>query len=139
MIILYFLFLGLKFWKAGARKIFALKENDVRVLQRATNTSTIFIDSEDSDDDFELPPLKKIYKPSTTSGKGAEVNVSAVMQEIKGIRNDLKFLNKITRDDEIPVALQKLLHDTFTSVYTNHPTNNILKVLQEDSWLPNLR
>ena len=54
-----FLFLGLKFWKAGAKKIIAVKENDVRVLQRATNTSTIFINSEDSNDDFELPPLKR--------------------------------------------------------------------------------
>ena len=103
--------LGLKFWKAGARKLYAVKESDVRVYQKST--STIFIDSDDSDDDFELPPLKKIYKPSCTS-KGADVNISAVMQEVKDMRNDLQFLTKVTRDDKIPVALQKLLHDTFT-------------------------
>ena len=91
-----------------ARRIYAVKESDVRVVQRSLNRSTILIDSEDSDDDFELPPVKKFMKSSSTS-KGAEINLPTVLQEIKDMRNDFKFLTNVTREDKVPVPLQKLL------------------------------
>ena len=57
--------------------------------------------------------MKKFIKSSSTS-KGAEINLPTVLQEIKDMRNDFKFLTKVTREDKVPVPLQKLLHDTCT-------------------------
>ena len=76
-----------------------------------SSSSSIIIDSDDSDEDFELPPYTKKFK--STSNKGNEMN-SIIVNEIKGIRSDLNFITKLKQEDKVPVALKKLLHDAFT-------------------------
>uniref|UniRef100_A0A1X7VDA9 Uncharacterized protein n=1 Tax=Amphimedon queenslandica TaxID=400682 RepID=A0A1X7VDA9_AMPQE len=100
----------MKFWKAGARKLYAVKEADIKAHRPMSSSLSIVIDSDDSDD-FELLPYTKKLK--STSNKGNEMDL-IIGNEIKGIRSDLNFVNKLKQEDKVPVALKKLLHDSFT-------------------------
>ena len=57
--------IGLKFWKIGSRKLYAVKEVDLRESRKAPNNTNIY--SSSSDDDFVSPRLKRRRAESVSS------------------------------------------------------------------------
>ena len=96
-----FIYIGLKFWKVGSRKIFAVKQEPGGKAPHRDKHITI----SDSESDDDLEPLRKKSKLSC--------NISALVTDVKEIRNDLQSLFRITNQMKIPVALDRQLRDTF--------------------------
>ena len=91
---------GLKFWKCGSRKIYAIQRAGKQKLSHK-----VFLTSEsDSESDFE--PAKKKHRSESPS-------LTRVAADIRDIRNDLQSLFDISKNVKLPLALHRQLQDTF--------------------------
>ena len=86
--------IGLKFWKVGSRKIFAISTADLKDLKRH------IADSSSSDTDQAEPPKKK---------KPVEID-----KNIKALRTQVDSLLQIQGTLRIPLSLRILLLETFS-------------------------
>ena len=89
--------IGLNFWKAGSRKLYAvpassLHSSKVSVKRKISNVNI------DSDSDDDSPPPKR---------------TSAILNELKNLRSSVDSVLKLTTATKIPAALHILLQDTF--------------------------
>lgn len=75
-----FIFIGLKLWKVGSRKIFAVKQNSTALTSQEHRS-----DEDDDDDDF-------YYGPPTKQSKTSQ---AAIFKELKGLKKDIRQLTKM--------------------------------------------
>jgi hypothetical protein len=92
----FFLFVRLKFWKVGSRKVFAVRKQE-------TGNSCIEINSDDDnkDDDFKSTPKKR------------KINIEGVLNEVKEMRRDVKLIFHMSENMPVPPGLYKELYESF--------------------------
>ena len=95
-------FIGLKFWKIGSRKLYAVKESDLRDKKRS---SVINISS--SSDEELVPPLVKRRRTAEY------VKLSNVSSELREVKDTLEKIFTVTNNMSIPIGLRSVLYDTF--------------------------
>ena len=71
------MFIGLKFWKVGSRKLFAVKDSDLKEKKRTL--SVINISSSSSDEELITPFAKR----KRTAEYVKLSNISSVLREVK--------------------------------------------------------
>ena len=101
------MYVGLKFWKVGSRKLYAVKESKIKeTKKRSSTTNTINISSSDSESD--IVPLVKRKRISLDS-----IKLQTIQDDIKEIREELSKVFLLTSAMQVPIALRRLLYDTF--------------------------
>ena len=98
--------IGIQFWKVGSRKIFAVRESDLRPNRPRKNT--ISLDSDSSDDMF--LPLSKRGK--CVSGKQLSES-DQLLTEMQGLRKEIGQLFEVNKGLPIPIGLKRIICDTF--------------------------
>lgn len=110
--------LGLKFWKVGSRKVFAVILSELERLDKGKGKrkgkEIIRIEDSDSDD-----------VPTHLAGKKLK-REDELMKEVKAIRHDLGAVFTLSKEMKLPPGLFKQLVDTFKchichSTPMNHP------------------
>ncbi len=103
--VLSFHHIGLKFWKVPSRKIYAVLESQLSKGKSPIRRKVcINLDSEDSSD-FDLPLKKKQKK--------IKASTDHVVEELKGLKTDIRSLFQITKFMKFPPGLYVLFTDTF--------------------------
>ena len=93
--------LHIKFWKVGSRKIFAVRQGDLKGKNCRKRGPVVISDSESDDD---LQPLRK---------KSTGELPLQLVEEVRGMRKDIQCLFQITGKMKISPGLYRLLRDTF--------------------------
>ena len=122
--------LGLRFWKVGSRKIYAIKKSaHARQGGKSRKHQPQETSASDSEEDF-IPARKQ----TVTSG------LASLTKEVTLMRKELQHLFKINRLTKIPVALHRKLSDTFKCNICQSPITprHICTLLQEYSGLQQL-
>ena len=86
--------IGLKFWKCGSRRIYAVREAETK--------RAITIPSDSSDDESDIVPLVKRRKEG----------IDGIARDIKVLKSDVASLFEVSRTI-VPMGLKKMLIDTF--------------------------
>ena len=92
---------GFKFWKVGSRKIFAVRQGDLK-MKSSRKRGLVVISDSDSDDD--LQPLQR--KPIREAPP-------QLVEEVKEMRKDIQCLFQITNKMKISPGLYRQLKETF--------------------------
>lgn len=92
---------GFKFWRTGSRKIFAVRQADLKMKSNRKRGSVVI---SDSDSDESLQPLRR---------KPIRELPPQLVEEIKGMRKDIQCLFQITDKLKISPGLYRQLRDTF--------------------------
>ena len=92
---LLYVYIGLKFWKVGSRKIYAVSSSELKRKGAADSSS---------DSDMEPPKSKRV------------LNCSEIEKNIKAIRNQIDSLMSLQGTLQIPLSLRKLLLDSFKCI-----------------------
>ena len=106
---------GLRFWKTGSQKIFAVKEEDIHRLRARGKGKRcpILLNSEDEDDDSDdfLQPARKRKLSNATHE--AITDASAIMKDVAEMKKDLKSVLALTPESSIPLGLKRIMMETF--------------------------
>lgn len=94
-----YMYIGLRFWKVGSRKIYAVSKDDLHVAA----------DSSSSDSESLQPPPRKCAKMSSVEFVALEKNVKAIRSQIESLVNVQTTLR-------IPLSLRKLVIDNFKCI-----------------------
>ena len=86
--------IGLKFWKCGSRRIYAVREPETK--------RAITIPSDSSDDESDIPVVKR-----------RKEGIDGIARDIKALKSDVASLFEVSRRSRIPMGLKKMLIDTF--------------------------
>jgi hypothetical protein len=86
--------IGLKFWKCGSRKIYAVREPETK--------RAITIPSDSSDDESDIPLVKR-----------RKEGIDGIARDIKTLKSDVASLFEVSRRTRVPMGLKKMLIDTF--------------------------
>lgn len=108
------IFAGIKFWKTGSRKLFAVKENEVaqkRGKGKGRKIPIILSDYENDDDDDDGAFTPVAAKKKRNDCGSAELN--SIMEDVKSIRHDVQSVLKLTPKSKVPLGLKQVLLDTF--------------------------
>lgn len=92
---------GFKFWKVGSRKIFAVRQGDLK-MKSSRKRGLVVISDSDSDDD--LQPLQR--KPIREAPP-------QLVEEVKEMRKDIQCLFQITNKMKISPGLYRHFKETF--------------------------
>ena len=90
-------YIGLKFWKVGSRKLYAVKEADLRGRKRvstAANESTL------SSDEGPILPFTKCRRTAEY------VKLAHILSELKEVRSGLDKIFTLTSGMSIPVGFR---------------------------------
>ena len=97
--------LGLAFWKAPRRLIYAVtNESQKKSFQSRSKSSSIVIDSSD-DDDF-VQPLRKKKFP-------LENKIDALFNEIDDLKSKVDVVVNVTKEVNVPLPLVRMMQETF--------------------------
>lgn len=102
---------GLRFWKIGSRKIFAVKEEDVERLRAKgkCKRSAILLNSDNEDEDSdEFLGLSRKRKPLR-----ATPDAQLIMKDLGEMKKDLKSVLALTPESSIPLGLKRIMMETF--------------------------
>lgn len=100
----FFVFIGLKFWKVCSRKLYAVKESELREKKRVSAAAN---ESSSSSDESLITPL---VKRKCTAEFVKLTNISC---ELKEVKDGLEKIFTLTSGMSIPVGLRNVLYDTF--------------------------
>lgn len=92
---------GLKFWKVGSLKIYAVLESQLERVVKGKGRKQARICVSDSDSDNQAPVSKKIKL------------LGELSLNIQGIRKDLSTIFTLTKGMKLPPGLHTLLYNTF--------------------------
>ena len=95
---------GLRFWKVGSRKIYAIKKSAHARPDRGKGRKHQPQETSASDSEEDFIPARK---RTVTSG------LASLTKEVTLMREELQHLFEINRLTKIPVALHRKLSDTF--------------------------
>ena len=98
----------IQFWKVGSRKIYAVRELDLRLGR--VNKATIS-DTESSDEEF-MPLPKRSKRIALCKGQQL-ADIDQLLTEVWGLRSDIGHLFEVNQQLPVPIGLQKALIDTF--------------------------
>ena len=107
-IIVIFIHVGLKFWKVGSRKLYAVKESELKETKKRSSTSSGIINISSSDSDSEIIPLVKRKRVSMDS-----IKLQRIQDDIREVKEELSKMFLLTSTMQVPIALRRLLYDTF--------------------------
>ena len=104
------IFTGMQFWKVGSRKIYAVKEIDLRPSPRASHKgkAPASLDSDSSDKEFMLCSKKGNFVSHKQSFESGEL-----LSEMQGLRKEIGQLFEVNKQLPIPMGLMKVLQETF--------------------------
>ena len=114
----FLLYAGLKFWKTGSRKIFAVKEEDVERLRGKgkNKRSAILFNSDEDEDSDEFATLsgklsrkRKLLHATPENGTDPQL----IMKDLAEIKKDLKSVLALTPESSIPLGLKRIMMETF--------------------------
>ena len=98
------MFIGLKFWKVGSRKLYAVKDSDLKERKRTSNV--INISSSSSDEELITPFAKR--------KRTAEfVKLSNISSELREVKDGIDKIFTVTNNMSVPIGLRSVLYDTF--------------------------
>ena len=86
---------GLKFWKCGRRRIYAVREADTKKV--------LSVSSDSSGEESDFIPLTKRRKD----------DIDRIASDVKAIRGDITSLFEVSRTTSVPLGLKKMLIDSF--------------------------
>ena len=128
---------GLRFWKTGSRKIFAVKEEDIHRLRARGNGKRcpILLNLEDEDDDSDefLRPARKRKLSNATHE--AITDASVIMKDLAEIKKDLKSVLALTPESSKLLGLKRIMIETFQYSIPSGATRHLCKMLQTPSGL----
>ena len=100
----------MQFWKVGSRKIYAVKESDLKPSSKQYSKGKIPMspDSDSSND---------VFVQSTKRGKFVSSkklsDSDSLLTEVKGLRKEIGQLFEVNKQLPIPFGLRKVLQETF--------------------------
>ena len=98
------IFIGLRFWKVGSRKLYAVKESELREKKRVSAAAN---ESSSSSDESLITPLVKRKRTAEF------VKLTNISCELKEVKDGLEKIFTLTSGMSIPVGLRSVLYDTF--------------------------
>ena len=101
---LHICIVGLKFWKVGSRKLYAVKESDLKDKKRMS--SVINISSSSSDEDMITPLVKRKHTAEI-------VKLSNISSDLRRVQNSVDKIFTLTAGMSVPIGLRSVLYDTF--------------------------
>ena len=111
----FFLFLfpiiGLRFWKTGSRKIYAVKKKQ---LMKSRKRRAVITSSSDSENDFVLPKISKIKRKSQV--KSGDIHMrSDVQNDVAFIKAQVKKIAESSdrSAQKLTPPLKKIMIDSF--------------------------
>ncbi|MDA8001854.1 MAG: hypothetical protein MPL62_11275 [Alphaproteobacteria bacterium] len=108
---------GIRFWKTGSRKLFVVKAEDVhRKVKGKGRKLPILLYSDDEDDDIvDFGPPKRRKSSDVPHEYSHEVShdLSLLRQSVEDMQKDLKSVLTLTPKCSVPLALKRILRDTF--------------------------
>ena len=90
----------------GSRKLFAVKQSDMKYSKRRSAANIINISSSDSDDELVIPLVR--HQRSAEAAK-----LAVISNDVKQMKESVSNIFKLTTNMAIPLGLRQLLHDTF--------------------------
>ena len=87
--------LGLKFWKCGSRRIYAVREGDTKKV--------ITVSSDSSSDESDFVPLTKRRRET----------IDRIANDVKIIKGEVASLFEVTKMTKVPLGVKKIMIDTF--------------------------
>ena len=100
----------MQFWKVGNRKIYAVKESDLRLPAKPSTKgkNVVSLDSDSSDDSFLHCSKKGKFVLSQRSTESVKL-----LTEVQGLRQEISQLFEVNKQLPIPMGLRKVLQETF--------------------------
>lgn len=98
--------LGLKFWKVGSRKLYAVKESDLKESRKRLSANVISIPSSDSEEELPTPITRR--KRTAEAAK-----LSIMSDDIREMKDTMSKVFRLTSSMSVPLGLRNLLYDTF--------------------------
>ena len=96
--------LGLKFWKVGSRKLYAVKESDLKESRKRLSANVISIPSSDLEE--ELLTLLNRRKRMAEAAK-----LSIMSDDIREMKNTMSKVFRLTNSMSVLLGLKNLLYD----------------------------
>lgn len=97
-------FIGLKFWKVGSRKLYAVRNSDLKEKKRVA--SVINLSSSSSDEEMFAPLAKR-------KSTAEYVKLSILSTDVREVKSSLAKIFTVTNSMSVPVGLRVTLYDTF--------------------------
>ena len=94
---------GLKFWKVGSRRVFAVPEYQIKGKGKGKGKGKKRRDDTSDSDDESRPPPKKTHITQTRE----------LLNEVKLVKSGLDAIMSVTKGMKLPPGLYKQLADTF--------------------------
>ena len=108
---------GLRVWKTGSRKLFVVKAEDVhRKVKGKGRKLPILLYSDDEDDDtvdFGLPKRRKSSDVPHELSHEVSHDLFLLRQSAEDMQKDLKSILTLTLKCSVPLALKRIMRDTF--------------------------
>ena len=98
--------LGLKFWKVGSWKLYAVEESDLKESRKRLSANVISIPSSDSEEELPTPITRR--KCTAEAAK-----LSIISDDTREMKDTMSKVFRLTSSMSVPLGLRNLLYDMF--------------------------